>query len=178
MRRPLLLLALLSASLFPCVAATDGAPAGWHLAGDHPENYRTGADANGIAYLMSRPDSIGSGFGTLMRSIPADRYRGKRVRFRASVRSDDVAEWAGLWMRVDVGTNVVAFDNMQSRPIKGATLWHTYEVVLDVPPDATKIAFGTLVVSRGEVWMDHASVETVGRDVPTTGKSITPHPLQ
>jgi hypothetical protein len=178
MRRPLLLLTLLSASMVPCVAATDGVPAGWHLAGDHPENYRTGADANGVAFLFSTPGSSGAGFGTLMKSVPGDEYRGKRVRFSALVRSDDVAEWAGLWMRVDEGANVVAFDNMQSRPIKGTTPWHTYQVVLDVPPEATRIAFGELVVSSGRLWMSHASVEVVGMDVPTTAHPITPHPLQ
>jgi hypothetical protein len=177
MRNFLILAALFGAMLVPCVAAADDPPSGWHLAGDHPENYRTGVDASGIAFLSSTPESSGAGFGTLMQSVRADAYRGQRVRFTALLRSEDVGNWAGLWMRVDEGKIVVAFDNMQDRPIKGTTVWHTYEVVLDVPPDATKIAFGTLIVSRGAVWMNHASIAAVGNDVPTTGYPIKPHPL-
>jgi len=44
---------------------------------------------------------------------------------------------------VDKGKETgVAFDNMQDRAIKGTTDWRRYEVVLDVPEDATGIAPG------------------------------------
>ena len=170
MRRSLLLVALLGASLVPCVAATDGVPPGWHLAGTQPQSYRSGSDGNGTAFLASKADATGAGFGTLMRSIKADEYVGKRVRFSAAVRSEEVTGWAGLWMRVDEGTLMVAFDNMHSRPIKGTTGWNTYEVVLDVPPGATTISYGTLLGSHGSVWIEHATVATVGKDVRTTGE--------
>jgi hypothetical protein len=169
MRRSLLLIALSGASLLPCVAATDGVPRGWHLAGTQPQSYTSGSDGNGTAFLASRPDSNAAGFGTMMQSIRADEYRGKRVRFSAFVRSEDVAEWAGLWMRVDEGSSIVSFDNMQNRPIKGTTAWNTYEVVLDVSPAASTISFGALVASSGGVWVKHPSLEVVGANVPTTG---------
>jgi hypothetical protein len=168
MHRALLLIAFLAASLAPSVALTDGPPFGWHLAGNHPENYSSGAEADGIAFLTSKTEATFVGFGTLMRSIPADDYAGKRVRFRASVRSEHLADWAGLWMRVDRGAKTVAFDNMQNRPIKGTSGWSTYQVVLDVPADATNISLGTLVSSSGEVWINRPSLEVVGHDVPTT----------
>ena len=169
MRRSLLLIALLGASLVPCVAATDGVPTGWLLAGNHPENYKTGRD-EGVAFLASKQGGTGEGFGTLMQSVHADEYVGKRVRFRATLRSEDVTGWAGLWMRVDQGSKMVAFDNMQTRPIKGTTGWSTYEVVLDVPPTATNISFGALVDSNGGIWLREAEFGPVGLDVPTTGK--------
>jgi len=71
-------------------------------------------------------------------------------------------------MRVDRGANSIAFDNMQNRPIKGSTTWTPYDVVLDVPPGATGIAFGTLVSGAGEVWLDQLSLEVVGPEVHTT----------
>jgi hypothetical protein len=46
-------------------------------------------------------------------------YLGKRVRFSAAVKTEDVQSWAGLWMRVDKGSQTVEFDNMQDRPLKG-----------------------------------------------------------
>jgi hypothetical protein len=170
MRRSLLLIALLGAAMVPCLAATDGVPAGWFLAGTQPQNYNTGADGNGVAFLASKADATGAGFGTLMQSINAESYRGTRVRFSARVRSEDVTGWAGLWMRVDEGTLMMAFDNMHGRPIKGSTGWNTYEVVLDVPPGATTISYGTLLGSRGSVWIEHATVASVGTDVRTTGE--------
>jgi hypothetical protein len=58
--------------------------------------------------------------------------------------------WAGLWMRVDgQEPKMLAFDNMQGRPIQGTTAWKRYEVILDVDPQATAIAFGILWTRRG-----------------------------
>jgi hypothetical protein len=177
MRRSLLLVALFCASLAPCVAATDGVPVGWLLAGSHPENYKTGREADGIAFLTSKTDATAAGFGTLMQSIAANEYKGQRVRFRATVRSEDVTGWAGLWMRVDQGSKPVAFDNMQMRPVKGTTGWATYEVVLDVPVDATGISFGALLDSNGEIWLRSAEFGPVASDVPTTGQTLPLKPV-
>ena len=169
MRRPLLLITLLGASLVPCVAATDGTPTGWLLAGDHPQNYKVGMEGDGIAYIASKTGSDGDGFGTLMQSVRADEYAGKRVRFSAMVRSENVSRWAGLWARVDAGDKTVAFDNMQSRPIKGTSEWKRYEVVLIVPINATKISFGSLMASNGEIWLKDLSFDAVDSDLPATG---------
>ena len=129
---------------------TDHAPAGWFFAGEaNPENYRTGVDNGALhdsqpsAYLQSVvPDS--KGFGTVMQTISTQNYTGKRVRLRASVKAENVSEWAGLWMRVDKGKEFVAFDNMQNRAIRGTQPWKTQNIVLDVPQDATSISFGNL----------------------------------
>ncbi len=151
---------------------TQHSPAGWFLAGDNPTNYRTGVDRaemhDGLpsAYLVSLAN--GTGFGTLMQSINAANYAGKRVRLRAWVESRDVSDWAGLWMRVDKGREAVTFDNMQDRPIKGTQSWNTYDVVLDVPADATNINFGILLTGAGEVWMNHVSLEVVDNSTPST----------
>jgi hypothetical protein len=152
---------------------TEHAPTGWFLAGNNPTNYRTGVDRGDMhgglpsAHLASL--SKGNGFGTLMQSISAAIYAGKRVRLRGWVKSQDLDDWAGLWMRVDKGRETVAFDNMQDRGIKGATPWSTYDVVLDVPEDATSISFGILLTGAGEVWMNDLSLEAVDIRTPTTG---------
>jgi len=149
------------------------APAGWILAGSKPANYQTGVDKRMIengqpsAFLKSQVP-VSDGFGTLMQMIAANEYAGQRVRLRASVRSQDVSSWAGIWMRADKGTAMVAFDNMQNRAIKGTQDWKRCDVVLDIPADATAIAFGILMSGTGEVWMSNVSFETVGKDVPTT----------
>ena len=152
---------------------THSAPSGWILAGSKPASYRTGVDkailheGQPSAYLLSTVPTT-DGFGTLMQSIDAANYAGKRVRLRASVKSQDVGEWAGMWMRVDKGSGAVAFDNMQNRAIKGTQPWSTYDVVLDVPEDATGISFGILLAGSGEVWVDHVTFETVGKETEVT----------
>ncbi len=100
----------------------------WFLAGSQPKDYELGIDSampfegRPTGYLKSKAARPG-GFGTMMQMFKADHYRGKRMRFSAYVRSQDVAKWAGLWMRMDgpePGKHL-AFDNMQNRPIKATT---------------------------------------------------------
>jgi hypothetical protein len=79
----------------------------------------------------------------LMQSVRAERYIGKKVRLSGLVKSQEVVSWAGLWMRVDKGKDMVVFDNMQDRPIKGTTDWQRYDMVLDVPPDSTGILWNS-----------------------------------
>jgi hypothetical protein len=72
-------------------------------------------------------------------------------------------------MRVDKDAKQLAFDNMQGRPIKGTTDWAKYDVVLDVPQEATGVFFGVLLSGSGTVWLSNAKIEIVESDVPTTG---------
>jgi hypothetical protein len=151
-------------------------PEGWLLAGSNPGNYETGLDPQASyhgfpsAYLKAK-QSATEGFGTLMQKFSAERYAGKRVRLTASVKAEDLADRAGLWMRVDKGSTTVSFDNMMDRPIKGTTTWQNYEVTLDVPQDATAIAFGILLNKSGSVWLNSIKFEPVSLDVPATGKA-------
>jgi len=145
----------------------------WNLAGTQLTSYEAGTDAreafNGhpSACLASKEPHI-EGFGSLIQSFQAHNYLGKRLRFRAFVKSNDVQEWAGLWMSVSKGNLMVAFDNMHNRSIKGTTDWQEYEVVLDVPQDATRIDFGVLLAGTGRVWLNGVEFDVVGLDIPTT----------
>jgi hypothetical protein len=151
-------------------------PRGWHLAGTKPAEYESGVDSeqahqgHASAFLRSKRPNV-DGFGTLMQSTNAEQYQGNKVRLSSLVKSEEVTRWAGLWMRVDKGTEQLALDNMQNRPIKGTTGWQRYYVVLDVPKDATRIAFGILLDGPGEVWLNGTKFEIVGLDVPATSPS-------
>jgi len=158
-----------------CLVLRAAVPEGWYLAGNKPASYEAGTDEeaeyNGhrSAYLKSK-ETVTNGFGTLMQDISAEKYLGKRVRFSAFAKSENVEDWAGLWMRVDKGPQAVAFDNMQNRAIKGTTGWNAYEVVLDVPQDATGVFFGVLLSKTGTVWLNSVKFEVVGSSVPVTGR--------
>jgi len=58
---------------------------------------------------------------------------------------------------------------MDDRPIEGTTDWGKYEIVLDVPEGASKIAFGALLSGVGQIWFDDLLIEIVPGSTPTTG---------
>jgi hypothetical protein len=146
---------------------------GWFVAGSHPDHYEVGVGepedpARRVASFRSKPQPLG--FGTLMQMFQAGSYRSTRQMLTARIRSADVEEWAGLWMRVDGEHGaLLSFDNMQTRPITGTTDWTEYRVVLDVPADAVHVALGVLMEGAGAVWIDGVQLREVGEDVPTTG---------
>jgi hypothetical protein len=160
-------------------------PAGWILAGEPRDDYDVGVEKGALpsgkssAFIRNRVPAP-AGFGTLMQTFAATRYRGKRLRLSALVRSANVGAWAGLWMRIDCpDQEVCAFDNMQNRPIKGTSAWKRYQVVLDVSQQAEAIAFGVLQSGAGQTWIGELKLEVVDRTVPTTNldpRELSPEP--
>jgi hypothetical protein len=150
------------------------APGGWQKAGSR-EKYRVGLDrtirhgGKSAGFVQSTADPLGEGaFGAFEQVLNAQDYHGKRLRLTAFVKTKDVDDWSGVWMRIDGRRPNAAFDNMQQRPIKGTTDWTAYEVVLDVPNDAIDIAFGVLQAGPGQTWVDDVLLEAVGDDVAVT----------
>jgi hypothetical protein len=174
-------LVLFALTLAPTMTfAADSIPNGWIKAGSQPAEYEVGTDSSthhggrASGYVKAITKDL-HGFGTLMQTAGPGQYLGKRVRLSAFVKSEMVSDWAGVWMRVDGPTEgnqpkLLAFDNMQSRPIKGTTDWTRVEIVLDVPSDAKDIAFGILLSRDGEVWLDDLKFEVVPTRVPVTGR--------
>jgi hypothetical protein len=177
--RMLVAVALLLTGLV--LVAQAAVPRGWLLAGTKPSEYEVGVDVDQVyqghatAFLKSKTLNA-DGFGTLMQSIRAEQYLGRKVRLSGLVKSEEVLGWAGLWMRVDKEKSPVAFDNMENRAIKGTMGWQRYDVVLDVPKDATAISFGILLAGSGVVWLNGAKFDVVDADVPVTniGEKVLP----
>jgi len=160
------------------------APAGWGMAGSHPKEYEMTVDratkhgGSASATIRYKEDDHATGFGTLIQTVKADEFRGKRLRLTGYVKSEGVADWAGLWVRVDgMEKSPLAFDNMGDRKIEGATQWTKYSVVLDVPEDAAAIAFGVLLAGKGQVWLDDLAFDVVGPDVASTALGTEPQDL-
>jgi len=116
------------------------------------------------------------GFGSFAQLLKAEAYLGKRIQYAAWIRTRGVVgTGAGLWMRIDGDGGAIVLDNMMTRPLRGSADWTRVSIVLDVPKNAAGIAFGLLLSAAGEVWIDDASLEVVGPDVPTTS-SASPMP--
>ena len=145
----------------------DGTPAYDFIGGLDVQIKRSGArSACFLAVDVSNDDQA-----RWTQRFKADKWRGKRVRFSAYLKSHQIGEWAGLWMRVDTDTRQsYAFDDSEDRSLTGTTDWTLFEVVLDVPENAAVIFLGAHMFGRGQVWMDDCAFEEVGDDVPATDK--------
>ena len=164
-------LALLLVSVAAMSAiAEQGEIKGWFKAGNDPGGYSIGRvkAAGGLAAYIKSEDPEADKFGTLMQSFSPNKYKGKRVRLSARVKSVGIKEWAGMWMRVDANKKSVAFDNMMDRPITGTSDWQEYSIVLDVPVQSDGIFIGLILHGEGEAYWDDVKFETVGLDVPLT----------
>lgn len=149
-------------------------PKGWFPAGNKPAEYEMGIDhtvfqnGHSSAFIKSK-NTTSNGFGTLMQTISAKKYLGKRMQLSGYIKSDDVKGWSGMWMRIDGENNQeLGFDNMQTRAIKGTTNWKEYKIVLDVPSNSKAINYGVLLNGQGEVWFDNFMLKEVDNSVPVT----------
>ena len=172
-RAPMVLVVLIFKLFFTQAAVAQFAEP-WGKWGKSPEDYEVDGNptvAHGTAGggLIQSVVPEPKDFGTLSNSVKPEPFIGKHVRLSGFIKSENVNQWVGFWMRVD-GPNghSVSFDNMEFRPIVGTTDWKYYDVVLDVPTGSVKIVLGVLLVGKGKAWVDGVRFETVGTDVPVT----------
>lgn len=143
---------------------------GWFPAGSHPKEYQmeitssmkhTGSHCAMIKYVST---GAPSGFGTFMQMHKPGAWAGKKLKMTGYVKTENVADWCGMWCRVDGadGKEMVDFDNMQDRPLKGSTDWTKCEITINVTKDASAIAYGVLVSGKGAAYFDDISFEVIG----------------
>lgn len=126
------------------------------------------------ACIEANSDSA-PGFASLFQDLSSQNYKGKKVKFSGFIKTKDVSDWSGIWMRVDDATQVLAFDNMEDRPVTGTNDWKEYDVVLEVPKESKKIKVGVMQAGKGKSWFNNCHFEPVDASVATTGKKIVSH---
>ncbi len=154
---------------------------GWIITGNMPKLYSVAPDNennyNGANSIMikNKSEILETGaFCTVLQQFKARNYIGKRVRFSGYVKSQEVKEWGGLWMRINSTTaNILRIDNMQNRPIKGDTDWTKYSVVLDIPENSSIINIGVLLNGSGRMWLAGVVFEEVDKSVNTTDVDLS-----
>jgi len=165
---------LLAAVFAGPVFAAAGAPRGWNIAGSKPSDYEIGTEAvpgmlgQQAAYIRAKPGASRAEFVTLLQSVVAQDYAGRRVRLSARLKAEDV-EGLQLWMRVDDARDQVSLYYMNEKPISGSRNWRDYDVVVDVPLDGKYLAYGFILMGgKGTAWADSFNLERVSRDVPVS----------
>lgn len=129
------------------------------------------------AVRLERTHDDSNHFSTITKSIPIE-FSGTTLEFRGFIRTENVTEFAGLWMREDGDSGMLQFDNMQSRQLKGTTPWTEYSIKLLFDPNAKQLVFGVLMAGTGKAWADDLQLLADGKPVweaPAAQKVKTPN---
>lgn len=134
----------------------------WALAGTAPSAYEFKKVGEEDFMLIAKDAATAEDFETAYRGVAINRLRGKRALFSLTIRTSSADGGAGLWVRVDdrQGKPLVLKD-MQPNLIVGSTAWSEYSIEVDVPQDAAHIGYGIMLVGKGEVGFENATVKIV-----------------
>jgi TIR domain len=118
---------------------------------------------SGACVLFQNPKAAENEFGSLMQRFPALYLVNKTIRLEGEVRTKNVAQWAGLWLRADdADGKMLDFDNMESRPIRGTTSWTKYVIQFPLPSRTMWLNYGIVLVGRGMMWADNFQLKFWG----------------
>lgn len=125
---------------------------------------------------MQRDGSSAGTFSRVSHSLPVD-FEGKEIELHGYLKTEDVSEFAGLWVREDADDDTVAFSNMHEQNVKGTHDWTEYRITVPLKPEARELTFGALVSGRGTTWADDLELLVDGKPVwqaPRTQRPTTP----
>ena len=121
---------------------------------------RNDGDTLLLESVIDTPD-----FGVLLKRFNFDATRAKKenvtgITFRAQIKHQFVKSMASIWMRIeDKDNNSLAFDNLRYTSSGGTRDWRDVEVTLPITDEATKVSFGTLLISKGKLWLRNPHIE-------------------
>ena len=103
-------------------------------------------------------------FGGPVCHIPAE-YIGKEITVSAYMKTENVDQPIGLLVRINEAANVLEFDNMIQKGIKGSEIWEKYTVSLPLPEVAETITIGAILSGKGKLWVDDFEVLIDGKSL-------------
>ena len=155
-----------------------GVPCGWRLRGSRAEKFECGVDSDTMrdgkpsAYLRGLSPTI-AGDAVVVQVLSPHKFMDQRVQLSGWVRTKDVQDLAGLWMRIGGNNNeLIGLDNMENRPVKGTTDWSKCSIVLDVPTDSKEITIGFSLHGPGTCWVNGLELNPVAKTVATTNQAL------
>jgi hypothetical protein len=143
----------------------------------HGSDYSCAATAQSVIIRAAVPEPCG--FPGLQQMIAADDYRGRTLVFSGELRTEDVADRAGLHLMA--GPPAGPATARQSPPrrttvtVTGSQDWARHEVTADVPGDAGIVGFGFFLigfflVGRGLVELRNAELTSGPGNRPGAGR--------
>jgi hypothetical protein len=126
----------------------------------HGSDYSCTAMDRSVLIRSAVPEPYG--FAGLQQMIAADDYRGRNLVFSGELRTEDVADKAGLHLMVGPPLGPAATRPSPPRrttvTVAGGQDWTRHEVTADVPGDAGIVGFGFFLIGRGLVELRNAEL--------------------
>ncbi|MHC4471218.1 MAG: erythromycin esterase family protein [Planctomycetota bacterium] len=94
--------------------------------------------------------------------FPVEEAKGRRLRFSASIRTENVSDHACIWGWAGGAEGTLAHDALEGRRPRGTTGWREYSIDLDVPEKAVHVSLGCFLAGNGRAWFDGLSIEIEG----------------
>ena len=101
-------------------------------------------------------------------------YRRLVVTVSTEIRTRGVSGAAFLFLRIEKDGAILENERSFGNALRGDTDWTPRSASFRVPPYATKIYFGVVLVGAGEVSARHLRVEGVDRPRPESPPSVSP----
>jgi hypothetical protein len=133
------------------------------VTGSHDQDYACTTGDGRAILTAAGPEP--AGFAVLSQEIEPDDYRGRAVTFRGDLRTTDVADRAGLVLRIPrQGRRPAPPDPWHDpenhfAPVTGTSDWTRHEVTAQVPADAIAIIFGVFLNGRGQIELRHPRLD-------------------
>jgi len=104
--------------------------------------------------------TFGEASGNIMQSIKASNFREKALQLSAAARVNSGTAY--LWLSIEVRSAPNIFQQQTVTSDK----WQEYQIVAEVPKEATKITYGFAYIGDGAAFIDDVSVsnDTLRRD--------------
>nr|UXE45615.1 hypothetical protein Hi04_10k_c5016_00024 [uncultured bacterium] len=155
-------------------------PGGWRLIPFVAANqYRMGIDreirhgGKSAAFLESHAaDSDNNHHARLEQALDATKYRGKRLRLSAYLKSKDVEKRAFLAANVPNPWQDLSDFATQKPLLEGTTDWTRYEIEFKVIDYAKQIEIRVELHGSGRVWVDDLHLEVLGDTGEPSGAEI------
>lgn len=182
-----LIAALLVGAIVHAEPSLDPLPEGYQLMGMGGVRALEGTCDMGVdsALAAAGQDNISiycgmaeASFGGLLKTVDAEPYRGKRVRYSAWIKGSGIADAGGperpvtgeasIWIAVGSPSRGSLIDNLGAQSIRGYTSWEYREFVVDVPEDSRRILPGFWIRGQGQLWIRDMQLEVVSDSVPVT----------
>ena len=131
----------------------------------HAGDYSCTAADRSVIIRSAVPEPYG--FAGLQQMIAADDYRGRTLVFSGELRTEDVADRAGLHLMVGpplgpVGDGRPSPPRRETVTVAGSQDWTRHEVTAEVPGDAGIVGFGFFITGRGLVELRNAELTSGG----------------
>ncbi|MGC1282561.1 MAG: bifunctional nuclease domain-containing protein [Streptosporangiaceae bacterium] len=130
-----------------------------HVSDTHWQDYTCTVEGHSAVLRSAVPEPYG--FAALRQAVFADDYRGGTIAFRAELRATEVADQAGLFLRVSHGPVRARRDDPDNHlaSLAGSVDWSRQEVTAEVPDEESLIIhFGAFLIGRGQVELRNADL--------------------